>query len=325
MGKYLPRRAKQVEESGAEQVEESGTEQVEEGGAEQVEETVVTYQLALAPGTGVAPRPGPAPVENAVAVEEYLTHSSLGPASCRVYRISLTGWAWPLVGMSVPTGPQRRRAVPPVVPLALLDDPGTGGKIAAAIADRALTRDARTVNRELSALRSAIGWWQDQQWIRADPTAGLHHLERRAAVPALTADQVGQVFSIPASLREQTFWRVLYDTSAHVGEILELDADHLDLTRHKVRHRPGRAATPPIEWQEGTSQLLRWLLAGRTYGPVFITDRRAPADAAPSDLCPVTRRARMSYRRSAEIFTIATRPLDPEGKGWTLQQLRGAG
>jgi hypothetical protein len=37
--------------------------------------------------------------------------------------------------------------------------------------------------------------------------------------------------------------------------------------------------------------------------------------------CPVTGRARMSYRRAVEIFTAATRPLDPSGRGWTLHQL----
>jgi integrase/recombinase XerD len=29
----------------------------------------------------------------------------------------------------------------------------------------------------------------------------------------------------------------------------------------------------------------------------------------------------MSYRRAVEIFTAATRPLDPSGRGWTLHQL----
>jgi integrase/recombinase XerD len=33
----------------------------------------------------------------------------------------------------------------------------------------------------------------------------------------------------------------------------------------------------------------------------------------------------MSYRRAAEIFTSVTRPLDPAGRGWTLQQLSRAG
>jgi integrase len=291
------------------------------------EESVASYQLALAAATGPAAAVslGPAPVEYAVAVDEYLTHSSLSPASCRIYRISLTGWTWPLVGRPVPIGRERRRAVPPVVPLTVLDDAVTGQKIAVAVAERARATDARTVNRELSALRSAIGWWQDQCWIRADPTAGLHHLQRQPAGAALTADQVEQVFQLTAALREHAFWRVLYDTSAHVGEILDLDADHLDLAGHRVKPHPGRAQDVPIEWRPATSQLLQWLLAGRTYGPVFVTDRKAPADAPVADVCPVTRRARMSYRRAAEIFTAATRPLDPAGRGWTLQQLRSAG
>ena len=33
----------------------------------------------------------------------------------------------------------------------------------------------------------------------------------------------------------------------------------------------------------------------------------------------------MSYRRAAEIFTSATVPLDPAGRGWTLHQLCLAG
>jgi hypothetical protein len=298
---------------------------VDESSVSERKESVTSYQLALAPAIGPTPPPVPAPVEYAVAVDEYLTRSSLSPASCRVYRISLTGWTWPLVGRPVPTGLERRRAVPPVVPLTVLDDAGTGQKIAVAVAERARATDARTVNRELSALRSAIGWWQDQGWIQADPTAGLHHLQRQPAGAALTADQVERVFRLTAALREHAFWRVLYDTSAHVGDILDLDADHLDLARNRVKPRPGRTQDAAIEWRPATSQLLHWLLAGRTYGPVFVTDRKAPADAPATDVCPVTRRARMSYRRAAEIFTAATCPLDPAGKGWTLQQLRSAG
>jgi hypothetical protein len=33
----------------------------------------------------------------------------------------------------------------------------------------------------------------------------------------------------------------------------------------------------------------------------------------------------MSYRRAAEIFTSATIPLAPAGRGWTLHQLCLAG
>jgi hypothetical protein len=267
-----------------------------------------------------------APVEYAVAVDRYLNEASLSTASRRVYRISLTSWAWALVGQPAPQGAERRGAVPPVVPLALLDQPDAGDRLAAALADRELVSDVRTVNRELSALRSAVGWWQEQRWISRDPTAGLRHRPGPAApVAPLTRGQVAGLFRATAGLREHAFWRVIYDSAAHSGDVLALDAGRLDLRGGRALAGPTAGPADWIRWRDGTGQLLGWLLAGRTYGPVFLTDRRAPAGTAPADTCPVTGRARMSYRRAAELFTAATRPLDPAGRGWTLGQLRQAG
>jgi integrase/recombinase XerD len=273
----------------------------------------------------VCPR-APAPVEFAVAVERYLAGASLSPASRRVYRISLTSWAWPLVGRQPPRGARRRGAVPPVVPLALLDRAGARDMLAAAIADRAAAADARTVNRELSALRSAVSWWQDQEWITGDPTAGIRHVAGVAApLPALTGAQVAELFGTAASLREHAFWRVIYDTAGPADDILGLDAGQLDLHGHRAHSAPRGGPTGWIQWEAGASQLLGWLLAGRRFGPVFLAGRRAPAGTAHGDICPVTGRARMSYRRAAEIFTAVTRPIDSAGRGWTLHQLRRAG
>jgi hypothetical protein len=280
------------------------------------------------PRAPVAPVPAatPAPVEYAVAVDRYLAQASLGPASRRVYRISLAGWAWPLVGKRTPHGADRRRAVPPIVPLALLDDAATGPRLAAAVRDRGARTDVRTLNREISALRSAVGWWHDQHWISSDPTAGLHHLTIPAApLPALSSEQVANLFRVTMSLREHAFWRVLYDTAASADAILALDVGHLDLPGHRARPGPAQAAGPRLHWHGGTTQLLRLLLAGRPCGPVFLTERRAPAQVPAADVCPITGRARMSYRRAAEIFTTVTRPLDPAGRGWTLHQLGQAG
>ncbi len=64
--------------------------------------------------------------------------------------------------------------------------------------------------------------------------------------------------------------------------------------------------------------LLPRLLAGRREGPVFLTSRKPGHAVASGDLYPVTRRARLSYRRAAESFELATRPL---AHGWTLHQL----
>jgi integrase len=265
-----------------------------------------------------------APVEYAVAVEEYLGQAGLGAASRRVYRISLAGWAWPLVGKPIPHGAARRGVVPPIVPLALLDDPGTCARLSAALAERAERTDARTVNREVSALRSAAGWWLDQGWIATDPAAGLRHRQPDRLAAPLDPAQVDQLLRLPVSLREHAFWRLLLDSGAGAAQVLALDADHLDLQRHRTRRRPGAQPSAGLEWQESTSQVLRWLLAGRTAGPVFVTGRRAVTRTT-VDRYAVTGQVRMSYRRAAELFTTLTKPLDPLGHGWTLHQLSAAG
>jgi integrase/recombinase XerD len=260
-----------------------------------------------------------APVEYAVAVDRYLAQASLSPASRRIYRISLTGWAWPLVGREPPPGLARRGARPPVVPLALLDAGEAPAKLAAAVTRRARIADARTVNREVSALRGAVGWWLDQGWLSHDPTTGLHHLTGAlAALPALSAEQVAAVFRLRAGLREQALWHVLHDTGRPAEDILALNANGVDLAGRRAVCGPDGL----VRWRPETSQVLGWLLAGRPYGPLFLTDRRARARVPARDVCPVTGRARMSYRRAAEIFSDRTRPLDPAGRGWTLHQLR---
>jgi hypothetical protein len=259
------------------------------------------------------------PVEYAVAVDRYLASADLGEASRRVYRIALTSWAWPLVGKLPPAGRSRRLASPPVVPLALLDRADAGGKLATAVAHRARHAQVRTVNRELSALRSAIGWWQDRRWIGTDPTAELRQLAGRpAALAALTEAQRAALFQAPAGLREQALWHLLQDTAAAADTALGLDADGVDLAGRRVRSQAGVW----LQFGPGTAELLGWLVAGRRTGPLFLTDRRAPAGTARADVCPLTGRGRMSYRRAAEIFTEWTRPLDPGDRGWTLHQLR---
>lgn len=265
-----------------------------------------------------------APVEYAVAVDRYLTEAELGPASRRVYRISLASWAWPLVGRQAPAGRGRRRARPPIVPLVLLDDSQASRRLADAVVHRIRQAEPRTVNRELSALRSAIGWWQRQQWITADPTAALGRVAGRPpAAPPLTPPQFDALFRAPAGLREQAFWHLLADSGASAEAGLALDASMIDLPGRRTRPAGLPAGAPgSLGWSPVTSDLLGWLLAGRQHGPVFLTDRRAPSGAGAADVCPLSGRARISYRRAAEIFTEHTRGLDPGGRGWMLHQLR---
>jgi integrase len=247
------------------------------------------------------------PVEYAVAVDRFLAAAALGAGSRRVYRIALATWAWAVVDRTPPVGESRRNAAPPTVPLALLDTPHAQVRLRVAFAARSAAVGARTANRELSILAGAVNWWRAQGWLTGDPTAGLRRLpvaSPREAEPRLDANQARAVLELAAPLREQTFWHLLYESGASIERALALDIDDLDLPGRRTRER----RYPPLRWADGAARLLPLLTLGRVNGPLFATSR-----------------GRLSYRRAAEVFTAATSPLDPRGRGWTLHQLSTAG
>ncbi|WP_327073631.1 hypothetical protein OG196_19600 [Kitasatospora purpeofusca] len=255
----------------------------------------------------------PPPVEYAVAVERYLAAAGLGDGSRRVYRIALDTWAWALADRPVPAGPARRRARPPVLPLALLDHPSAADRLRTAVDRRRTGTDPRTLNRELSTLRAALAWWRARGWIGTDPADGLRPLPLPSPAPGtgpLTPDELRALFALRVPLREQLLWRLLHESGAPVETVLALDVDDLDLP-----HRRTHPSAPPLTWQAGTARLLPLHLAGRTAGPLLLTDRRAPAATPAADRCPHTHRARLSYRRAAELFTT-------HAPDRTLRQLR---
>lgn len=64
-----------------------------------------------------------------------------------------------------------------------------------------------------------------------------------------------------------------------------------------------------IVWRTPTARLLPRLLEGRRSGPVFLTARRARVELPTPDIDPGAGRARLSYRRAAECFAVATEAL----------------
>ncbi|WUH97721.1 hypothetical protein OHR68_29980 [Spirillospora sp. NBC_00431] len=78
-----------------------------------------------------------------------------------------------------------------------------------------------------------------------------------------------------------------------------------------------------VHWATGTARLLPRLLKGRTAGPAFLADRRAPPPApAAAAICPATGRGQLSYPRAEYLFKTATRALNQHGHGWTLHPPR---
>ena len=186
--------------------------------------------------------------------------------------------------------------------------------------------------RHLSTVRSALTWWRGCGWLAGDPTADW----ARPKVPvdgtrALTRDQVAALWRLDVPLRDKTLWRLLYETAARAEEILGLNVGDLELPGKRARVISKGGMTEWVHWQTGAALLLPRLLAGRRAGPVFLASRKPARAVATADLCPVTGRARLSYRRAAELFELSTRPLaHPDATaveltslhGWNLHQLR---
>ena len=191
----------------------------------------------------------------------------------------------------------------------------SGPMLASWFRGRYATAAPATWNRELATVRAAVGWWRRCGWLAVDPTDGLERRRERVdRTRALTRGQVERLFArrdLP--LRERTLWRLLYETAARASELLALDVQDLDLVNRRARVRSKGGAVEWVFWQTGSAQLLPRLLAGRT-GPVFLGDRRPTRAVAALDLDPASGRARLSYRRAAELFHARS--------GWTLHQLR---
>lgn len=175
---------------------------------------------------------------------------------------------------------------------------------------------AATWNRHRAAIRS-FGAWAGSEDLAA-------HLPPRPrdpiALERIDPDQLQTLCTAAhLPLRERTLWRLLHESAAPVRVVLALNVEDLDLD-----DRQARVGNRWVTWRSATARLLPSLIAGRTRGPLFLTDRRpGPArSVAAADLCPETGRSRLSYERAEYLFKRATIPLDPAKRGYTLGQLK---
>src|SRR6266540_585820 len=142
---------------------------------------------------------------------------------------------------------------------------------------------ARTWNRHRSAVRSFAGWAG-----RSDLATGLDRRpEAGGGTESIAPAGLEALWRLDLPLRERTLWRLLHESAAPVTTVLALNVENLDLADRRAR--VGRRW---VTWRSRTAALLPELTAGRSQGPLFLTDRRPGTAAAgsPADLCPHTGR-----------------------------------
>lgn len=178
---------------------------------------------------------------------------------------------------------------------------------------------AASWNRAVATVRSFWSFAGRNGWVQPD---AVQALERRRVVEdhgrSMSRAEVERILTRrDVDVRDRALWRMLYETAARANEVLGLNVEDVDLTaKRAVTVRKG-GDRDVLHFQTGSARLLPKVIAGRSEGPLFIALRppmqsRAPAN---TDLDPATGRARLSYRRAAEVFSAAA-------DGRTLHQIR---
>jgi integrase len=185
-------------------------------------------------------------------------------------------------------------------------------------------RAPATYNRNLAAIRSLFAWAVENDYLPMSPAATLRRRkERRSPTQELQAiaipfEDLQALWHNPRHrLRDRAFWALAYSTAARANELLQLDIEDLDLPNREAQIIGKGGSAERVFWDSAAARLLAKLVGGRRRGPVFLTDK-APSPArqpAADDIDPGTERARLSYRRAAEIFKSAS-------GGRTLHKLR---
>ena len=178
-----------------------------------------------------------------------------------------------------------------------------------------------TWNRHVATVRSFVAFCRRRGWLAAEVEVAVgvdrrrEPADRTRAIPYPQLERLWRRSDV--AVREKALWRLLYETAARASEVLSLDVGDVDLENRRAVVRSKGGDLELLHFQTGSARLLPRLIAGRTSGPVFVTDRRPAPGRAPAtvDVCAVTGHARLSYRRAEEVFRAAS-------GGWTLHQLR---
>lgn len=226
-----------------------------------------------------------------LAVDAFLSEP-LSPTTVRSYRQTLQALTGALAGESVPSAEQ----------------------IEAVLRLRWGTAAPATWNRHVATVRSFLSYSERHRLLPAIDVRSERRREPEDRTRALPSAELERIWALRVPVREKALWRLLYESAARASEALGLNVEDLDLPNRSAAIVGKGGRRDYVFWQTPTARLLPHLIAGRGHGPLFVTDRRARVVLAPGDVCPQTGRARLSYRRAAELFAQHT--------GRTLHQLR---
>lgn len=160
-----------------------------------------------------------------------------------------------------------------------------------------------------------------QDWISGDPSRRIRRRPRALdCTRALDRAEIEALLTRPSlPLRERILWWMLYETAARAQEILNLDADELDLRNRRTIVRRKGGAADVIVWRTATARLLPRLLEGRRTGPVF-RPTGPPVFRSPRPTSTWPPVAPGCPTDATECFTTASATL--LGGPWTLHQLQ---
>jgi integrase len=174
-------------------------------------------------------------------------------------------------------------------------------------------------NRVVATLRSFTAYARRQGWMSHEVT---QELERRRVIEdhtrSIPREELDRLFTRrDVNLRDRCLWRMLYETGARANEVLNLNVEDVDLDAKRAVITSKGGDRDILHFQTGSARLLPKIIDGRRGGPLFLSETVAAGvrTAAASDRDPTTGRARLSYRRAAEVFSAAA-------PGRTLHQLR---
>lgn len=106
-------------------------------------------------------------------------------------------------------------------------------------AQRQNKKIARSLNRQISALRVFYRYLLNHRHVKADPMLTISALKMPQLLPKpLDVDQMAQLLTISAkdffSLRDRALFEVMYSTGLRLHEVTSLNISSLDMTQQKI-------------------------------------------------------------------------------------------